>query len=389
MPEMDEATTRRTALVWHLVHTGVLRDVRVRGAMLAVPRHLFLPGESLARAYADDAVATKRTADGVAISSASQPAMVALMLEQLAVQPGMRVLEIGAGTGYNAALLRALVGDAGRVTTVDIDADITDGVKRHLEAAGVTGVRIVTADGASGHAPDAPYDRVILTVGAGDIAPAWVEHLTPNGLLVLPLRIGAGQFAVAFAREGNQLRSRSVLPCGFMPLRGAMDDRERVYTAANLRLTAPAGVMLDMESVAALLRTPPERRTLAVATGWQGLNALALAGQGLVSASSGDARYGFEGSGYGYFAPDGTSACILAASEQRRGSFDTALVYGTAATADRLDAALAAWREAGAPEPEAFTIIAAPLDAPAPQDAATVTLTHWRLFVAPTASQAP
>lgn len=389
MPEMDEATTRRTALVWHLVHTGVSRDVRVRDAMLAVPRHLFLPGENLARAYADDAVATKRTAEGVAISSASQPAMVALMLEQLAVQPGMRVLEIGAGTGYNAALLRALVGDAGRVTTVDIDADLAEGAARHLEAAGVEGVRVVTADGAKGFAPDAPYDRVILTVGAGDIAPAWVEQLTPDGLLVLPLRIGAGQFAVAFGREGDQLRSRSVLMCGFMPLRGTMDDREHVYTAENLRLTVPASVTLDMERVAALLQTEPERRTLAVSAGWQGLNALALAGQGLASVQSGDARYGFEGYGYGYLAPDGTSACLLPVSERRRDRYGTALVYGTPATADRLDDALVAWQDAGAPEPEAFTVVAAPLAAPVPPDVAMMTLPHWRLFIAPTAKQAP
>lgn len=394
MPEMDEATTRRTALVWHLVYTGVLRDVRVRDAMLAVPRHLFLPGESLARAYADDAVATKRTAAGVAISSASQPAVVALMLEQLNVQPGMRVLEIGAGTGYNAALLRVLAGDAGRVTTVDIDADITAGAARHLEAAGIAGVRIVTADGANGYAPDAPYDRIILTVGAGDIAPAWVEQLAPDGLLVLPLRVGAGQFAVAFGRFGRErdrLRSRSVLPCGFMPLRGAMDDREHTYTVGEaLRVGVPAGVSLDFDRTVALLETAPQERKLAAPVSWQGTNALALVGQPLLPMHSAASRYGFEGNGYGLFAPDGSSGAVLtSAVSRRRDQFDTALVYGTPATADRLDAALAAWREGGALEPEAFTIIAAPLDAPAPPDVAVVTLPRWQLFVAPTAQQEP
>src|SRR4051794_15968733 len=106
--EPDEATKLRTALIAQLDREGTLHDATVRAAMLAVPRHVFLPNEPLERSYANDAVATK-FADNVSISSASQPSIVALMLEQLALAPGMHVLEIGAGTGYNAALLRTLV----------------------------------------------------------------------------------------------------------------------------------------------------------------------------------------------------------------------------------------------------------------------------------------
>ena len=169
--QSETATALRAALIAQLEREGALHDPAVRTAMLAVPRHLFLPNEPLERAYANDAIATK-FADGVSISSASQPAIVALMLEQLALAPGMNVLEIGAGTGYNAALMRTLVGPAGQVTTVDIDADITDAAREHLAAIGITDVAVITADGAAGYAPNAPYDRIILTVNAGDIAPA-------------------------------------------------------------------------------------------------------------------------------------------------------------------------------------------------------------------------
>src|SRR6478672_1795152 len=133
----DEATRLRVALIETLGREGVLHDAAVRAALLDVPRHLFLPNEPLERAYANDAIATK-FADGVSISSASQPSIVALMLEQLALAPGMSVLEIGAGTGYNAALLSRLVGRSGHVTTVDIDADITDTAREHLASAGIT-----------------------------------------------------------------------------------------------------------------------------------------------------------------------------------------------------------------------------------------------------------
>ncbi|MGH3932646.1 MAG: hypothetical protein ACRDTF_22035 [Pseudonocardiaceae bacterium] len=93
----------------------------VEAAMRAVPRHLFIPDSPAERAYSNENIVTCRDAEGVAVSSASAPGVVAGMLEQLDVQPGHRVLEIGAGTGYNAALLAQLVGPAGQVTTVDID----------------------------------------------------------------------------------------------------------------------------------------------------------------------------------------------------------------------------------------------------------------------------
>src|SRR5689334_11280094 len=100
-----DAESLRGRLIDGLVSDGVLGSASVEAALRAVPRHLFLPDQPLETVYADRAVPTKRGADGVPISSSSQPAIMAIMLEQLALEPGMRVLEIGAGTGYNAALL--------------------------------------------------------------------------------------------------------------------------------------------------------------------------------------------------------------------------------------------------------------------------------------------
>jgi hypothetical protein len=104
------------------VAAGAIKSPAVEAAFRAVPRHVFVPEVSAEHAYRNEAIPTKLV-DGHAVSSASQPSIVAVMLEQLDVQPGQRVLEIEAGTGYNAALLARLVGPSGHVVTVDLDED--------------------------------------------------------------------------------------------------------------------------------------------------------------------------------------------------------------------------------------------------------------------------
>ncbi len=116
-------------------------------AMRIIPRHLFLPEASVEEAYADQAVITKSAADGAALSCASVPGIVATMLDQLGVQAGDRILEIGAGTGYNAALLAHLTGPDGQVTTVDIDPEVTDQARRALDATGYRHVHVATGTG--------------------------------------------------------------------------------------------------------------------------------------------------------------------------------------------------------------------------------------------------
>ena len=139
----------------------------VAAAMRTVERHLFVPNVSVEGAYRDDTVVTRRDGEGVATSSASAPWLVGLMLDQLEVGPGMRVLEIGGGTGYNAALIAELVGRRGTVTAVEIAPDVAEDARRALAEAGVTNVEVVCGDGEYGYPPNAPYDRIIVTAGHG------------------------------------------------------------------------------------------------------------------------------------------------------------------------------------------------------------------------------
>lgn len=225
MPEeqIAEARQRNDQLVEQLKASGSLSNPEVEAALRSVFRHHFVPGQPLAEVYEDAAITTKTGEMGRPISSSSQPGIMVWMLQQLRMRAGQRVLEIGAGTGYNAALLAHLVGPRGRVVSLDFDQDLCQGARQHLATAGVDEVEVLCADGARGWPDAAPYDRIIVTASAADIAPAWFEQLLPQGRLVLPLVLaGPGHLSVGFQKRNGCLQSDTVSWCGFIPLRGEL-----------------------------------------------------------------------------------------------------------------------------------------------------------------------
>ena len=130
-------------LVDQLRERGVIRSDPVARAFAAIPRHRFLPPMPLERAYRiDEAIPTHFDGAGVPISSSSAPVIMAVMLEMLEIEPGQRVLEVGAGTGYNAALMGHLVGEEGSVTSIDIDPVVTSEAAANLDEAGRTAASI-------------------------------------------------------------------------------------------------------------------------------------------------------------------------------------------------------------------------------------------------------
>ncbi|MFF9398539.1 methyltransferase, FxLD system [Streptomyces sp. NPDC014744] len=257
----SDAERLRNALVDQLRADGYARTPAVETVLRTVPRHVFVPDASLEDAYANAPVHIKYDTDGTSISCASQPGVVALMLDQLDAQPGQRILELGAGTGYNAGLLAHLVGESGHVTTLDVDEDLVEGAREHLAAAGITNVEAVTRDGALGYAEGAPYDRIVATVGAHGVPHAWLQQLAPDGRLLIPQRLkGTVSRSIAYEQRDGRWVSLGSEMNTFMPLRrGIADDDRRVIPLnadGTVRLQAPAGQNIDADVLAGVLDQP-------------------------------------------------------------------------------------------------------------------------------------
>ncbi|SNR97623.1 rRNA adenine N-6-methyltransferase family protein [Actinomadura mexicana] len=153
-------------------------------------------------------------------SSSSAPRVMAMMLDALDLRPGMRVLEIGTGTGYNAALLAELTG-AENVTTVEVDASLADHARRALKRAGYP-VIVITDDGMLGHPDHAPYDRIMATAAVREVPYAWVQQVRPGGLILVPwvasFHPDEPLAVLSVGRDGTA-EGRFGLPAWFMPMR--------------------------------------------------------------------------------------------------------------------------------------------------------------------------
>ncbi|MFD4767171.1 methyltransferase, FxLD system [Streptomyces niveus] len=259
--EASTADRLRTQLIDHLVQKGCVRTPRVEEAMRTVPRHLFVPNAPLEKAYGNAPVDTKFDESGASISCASQPDIVGMMLEQLDVEPGQKILELGAGTGFNAGLLGYLVGETGHVTTIDVDEDIVDGARGGLAAADIHNVEVILGDGAVGHTANAPYDRIEATVGAHGVPHAWLDQLAPGGRLLTPLRLrGSVSRSIAFENQAGAWRSVGSQMNTFMPLRRGIADDPRVFVPLDpdntVTLVTNGDQKVDADALSDIFRQP-------------------------------------------------------------------------------------------------------------------------------------
>jgi protein-L-isoaspartate(D-aspartate) O-methyltransferase len=218
LPARSENLDRsRRQMVLRQIQGRGIRQSAVLRAMEIVPRHLFVPPESIPRAYEDEPLPI---GNGQTIS---QPFMVAAMAEALSLEGDERVLEIGAGSGYQAAVLSQLARD---VTAVERNATLAAAAKARLTALGFANVRIEEADGSLGWLSGAPYDAILVSAGAPAIPPPLVEQLAENGRLVIPVGDADQQKLIRIVKRAGHISRESLYACRFVPLRGSFGWRE-------------------------------------------------------------------------------------------------------------------------------------------------------------------
>ncbi len=218
---MTDHNVVKERLIDHYRRRGYVKDEKSFKAFMRVPREKFVPKKLASSAYVDHPLPLMDTGQTI-----SAPHMTIMILDYLELTPGQRILEIGAGSGYQAALIAAIVAADeadGHVYSIEIVSQLIEFARENLINAGLNeAVTIIEGDGTLGYEEEAPYDRVILTAAGPTVPPPLIKQLKIDGTLVMPLgRPGLWQQMTRFRKVSeNELVEERLSSVAFVPLRG-------------------------------------------------------------------------------------------------------------------------------------------------------------------------
>jgi len=212
----ESCAQERHRMVAEQIRGRDVTDAAVLAAMEEVPRHLFVPADERADAYADHALPIGRG------QTISQPYIVALMTQLLAVDRHARVLEIGTGSGYHAAVLSRV---AGAVYTMEIVPSLGEEASGLLHRLGYANVHVRIGDGYKGWQEEAPFDAILLTAAPAQVPGPLLAQLKPGGRMVLPLGTVQQELLVLTKRPDGTVETKNVIPVRFVPMTGEAQDR--------------------------------------------------------------------------------------------------------------------------------------------------------------------
>ena len=214
---MKDFTDVRKQLVLKLVREGRIRSAQVIEAMEAVPREKFVPEKEIKHAYIDTPLSIGL---GQTISA---PHMVGIMVEELDLAPGQNVLEVGAGSGYHAAIVAHIVGKLpkGHVYSLEIKPELAELAQRNLGHAGYSqSVTVIASDGSLGYPQEAPFDRIFVTCASPDLPPPLINQLSENGKLLIPVGSTYYSELTRVTKVKGKLRKSKLGGCAFVPMLG-------------------------------------------------------------------------------------------------------------------------------------------------------------------------
>jgi protein-L-isoaspartate(D-aspartate) O-methyltransferase len=205
----------RKDMVARLLRAGYVRTPGVRKAMETIPRHIFVPEEMQRFAHADTPM---DIGEGQTISA---PHMVAMMLEILELRKGMKVLEVGCGSGYHASLAAYMVGSEGHVFTIDIIESLTVKARAHISQIGLQDrVTVIHGDGSKGLGEQAPFDRIMAACSAPKVPQPLIDQLADPGIAVIPVGTGFSQSLAIVRKEDGRVRITEERGVAFVLMRG-------------------------------------------------------------------------------------------------------------------------------------------------------------------------
>jgi len=217
LTEADLAAAREQMVEQQLSAPGRdIKNPRVLKAMATVPRHEFMPESLLKSAYADSAFTIGYG------QTISQPFIVAFMTEQLDPKPTDRVLEIGTGSGYQAAVLSML---AGEVYTIEIVEPLAKQAAAVLKRLGYNNVKVLAGDGYKGWPEHAPFDAIIVTCAPDQVPQPLVDQLKDGGRMIIPVGPAGNQQLYLLRKNGQKIEKQAVLPVSFVPMTGKADSK--------------------------------------------------------------------------------------------------------------------------------------------------------------------
>lgn len=203
---------KRKALVRHLLRSGYISKPDIAKAMENVPRHLFVPQNMQKYAYEDCPLEI-----GVG-QTISAPHMVGIMVENLDIREGQKILEVGTGLGYHSAVISSILGESGHVYTVERHSELAEKAMKKLK--NYQNITVIVSDGSKGLKEYAPYDRIFATCAAPGIPEPLIEQLKENGKLLIPVGERFMQDLILLEKKNNKISKRNLGGCLFVPLVG-------------------------------------------------------------------------------------------------------------------------------------------------------------------------
>ena len=209
---MSDYKSKLESLLEEIKQMGI-HDKKVINAMREVPRHYFTGDSDIESSYRNYPLPIGKG------QTISQPYTVAFMIEQLELESGDKVLEVGSGSGYNAAIMAKIVEPDGKIYSIEVRKELIDFAKKNLLKANIDNVELIYRDGSKGHEKHAPYDKIIVTAAAPEIPKALKNQLKQGGILIAPVGGGFGQEMVKLVKHKDKFTKQKLGGFRFVPLK--------------------------------------------------------------------------------------------------------------------------------------------------------------------------